>query len=255
MAAVIWMRGGFEVSTLSPISREQFARQTAERTTKSAVIKISRRNGRFGRPSFPFSPRFGVRETPSANHKLRPSFSFVNARSHDFPAVLPRGRELVLCVWFGEFPVLCSCDDLETPMVVWVQAAFGKFFFLFFFLESFANRSIQKYSYMDHTEVENRSIVIKEMTCYLENERFHRCQVDTKIKNFSGTRVDRFGLRMSHTRFGSSDDLRIGNDVSWWIKNYISRYNVLWILWVLWSSMSTFFSLFSTKLKWNLIKR
>lgn len=112
------MRGGFEVSTLSPISREQFARQTAERTTKSAVIKISRRNGRFGRPSFPFSPRFGVRETPSANHKLRPSFSFVNARSHDFPAVLPRGRELVLCVWFGEFPVLCSCDDLETPMVV-----------------------------------------------------------------------------------------------------------------------------------------
>lgn len=105
------MRGGFEVSTLSPISREQFARQTAERTTKSAVIKINRRNGRFGRPSFPFSPRFGVRETPSANHKLRPSFSFVNARSHDFPAILPRGRELVLCVWFAEFPVLCSYDD------------------------------------------------------------------------------------------------------------------------------------------------
>lgn len=110
-------------------------------------------------------------------------------------------------------------------------------FFFFFFFESFANRSIQKYSYVDHTEVENRSIVIKEMTCYLENERFHRCQVDTKIKNFSGTRVDRFGLRMSHTRFGSSDDLRIGTDVSWWIKNYISRYNVLWILWILWSSI------------------
>lgn len=91
----------------------------------------------------------------------------------------------------------------------------GNLFFFFFFLKSFANRSIQKYSYVDHTEVENRSIVIKEMTCYLENERFYRRQVDTKIKSFSGNRVDRFGLRMSHTRFESSDDLRIGNNVSW----------------------------------------
>lgn len=245
MAAVIWMRGGFEVSTLSPISREQFARQTAERTTKSAVIKISRRNGRFGRPSFPFSPRFGVRETPSANHELRPSFSFVNARSHDFPAVLPHGREFVLCVWFREFPVLCSCDDLETPVVVWVQAVFGNFLFW-----SFSNRSIQKYSYVDHIEVENWSIVIKAMICYLENERVYRCQVDTKVKNFSGTGVD----RMSHIwKFWWFKNCNV--NVSWRIKNYISCYNVLWILWVLWSSMSRFFSLFSIKLKWNLIKR
>lgn len=196
------MRGGFEVSTLSPISREQFARQTAERTTKSAVIKISRRNGRFGRPSFPFSPRFGVRETPSTNHKLRPSFSFVNARSHDFPAILPRGRELVLCVWFAEFPVLCSYDDFGGLR----SSGFWEFSFLFF-LESFVNRSIEKYFHVDRIEVENWSIVIKAMICYLENERVHRCQVDTKIKNFSATRVDRFGSRMSLMRFGSSDDL------------------------------------------------
>lgn len=118
-----------------------------------------------------------------------------------------------------------------------------------FLFWSFSNRSIQKYSYVDHIEVENWSIVIKAMICYLENERVYRCQVDTKVKNFSGTGVD----RMSHIwKFWWFKNWNV--NVSWRIKNYISCYNVLWILWVLWSSMSRFFSLFSIKLKWNLIK-